>query len=398
MYGLYLAGVMIVTGGAIAFIGDKLGTKIGKKRLSIFGLRPRHTSMIITVLTGFLITALSIGMMAITSENVRTALFGMEELNANMESTRKALENVTLELFEAQREHKLADADLEKSKKEIADLKSEQDKLKAGNAELSALNSDLESQNKTLNDTNSTLESENKKLGEVNVTLTADNEKLNADNEKLEEHAKNLRDGLVAIREGNITLRAGEILSGGIVKGGRAFAAVDDDLNGLIETASKNIAERFGGEVDSAIWIYQPEMNDVTEKISSGNGEFFVRVTAAGNLVKGEPVRANLQLFRNNLIYKKNEFILSRNYEVNDSSDSEKIVSNFLTEVNHSAVVRGILTDPITGAVGAMEGTQLYQIVDIIENVRGKIILSAYAREETYSNGPLRLNIRVEKN
>ncbi|MBQ7630297.1 MAG: DUF3084 domain-containing protein, partial [Selenomonadaceae bacterium] len=46
MEGIYLIIVMIITGGAIAFIGDKLGTKIGKKRLSIFGLRPRHTSMI----------------------------------------------------------------------------------------------------------------------------------------------------------------------------------------------------------------------------------------------------------------------------------------------------------------------------------------------------------------
>ena len=60
MYGLYLIAVLVVTGGAIAFIGDRLGTKIGKKRLSIFGLRPRHTSNVVTVITGFVITALTI--------------------------------------------------------------------------------------------------------------------------------------------------------------------------------------------------------------------------------------------------------------------------------------------------------------------------------------------------
>ncbi|MBQ1511635.1 MAG: DUF3084 domain-containing protein, partial [Selenomonadaceae bacterium] len=37
MYGVLLIVVLIITGGVIAFIGDRLGTKIGKKRLSIFG-------------------------------------------------------------------------------------------------------------------------------------------------------------------------------------------------------------------------------------------------------------------------------------------------------------------------------------------------------------------------
>ena len=51
MYGVFLIVVLILTGGAIAFIGDRLSTKIGKKRLSILGLRPRHTSIIVTIIT-----------------------------------------------------------------------------------------------------------------------------------------------------------------------------------------------------------------------------------------------------------------------------------------------------------------------------------------------------------
>ena len=64
MYGVLLIAVLIITGGAIAFIGDRLGTKIGKKRLSIFGLRPRHTSIVITIFTGICITTLTFGVMA----------------------------------------------------------------------------------------------------------------------------------------------------------------------------------------------------------------------------------------------------------------------------------------------------------------------------------------------
>ena len=82
MYGVTLILVLAVVGGVIAFIGDRLGTRIGKKKLSIFGLRPRHTAIIVTISTGICITTVTFGIMAAVSENVRTALFGMERLNA----------------------------------------------------------------------------------------------------------------------------------------------------------------------------------------------------------------------------------------------------------------------------------------------------------------------------
>ena len=84
MYGVVLVAVLLVMGGAIAFIGDRLGTRVGKKRLSIFGLRPRHTSILVTIVTGICITGATFGIMSAVSENVRTALFGMEKLNAQI--------------------------------------------------------------------------------------------------------------------------------------------------------------------------------------------------------------------------------------------------------------------------------------------------------------------------
>jgi len=44
MYGVTLILVLAVVGGVIAVIGDRLGTRIGKKKLTLFGLRPRHTA------------------------------------------------------------------------------------------------------------------------------------------------------------------------------------------------------------------------------------------------------------------------------------------------------------------------------------------------------------------
>ena len=319
MDGIYLILVMIITGGAIAFIGDKLGTKIGKKRLSIFGLRPRHTSMVVTVVTGCLITGLSIGFMLFISENVRTALFGMEELRQTMDETLAELDDATENLLLAQAEFEKANTNLRESKEEILALKSEQeelraesDRLKEGNERLENTNAELSAQNENLSSTNTALEADNKKLGEFNVTLTADNEKLSSDNEKLttdnselEERNKNLREGLIAIREGDITLRAGEILTSGIIRGGRSAEEISADINALAEQATQNLIQRFGGDEDNSVWIYQPELHRIISEIESSKQDMVLRITAAGNMVRGEPVRSRLEIYPNELIFKE---------------------------------------------------------------------------------------------
>lgn len=425
MEGIYLIIVMIVTGGAIAFIGDKLGTKVGKKRLSIFGLRPRHTSMIVTVVTGGLITALSIGFMALISQNVRTALFGMDELRQTMNSTLEELDSATENLFKAQEEFERANANLKESKKEIASLKTEQeelraesDRLKEGNERLEATNAELAAQNENLSDTNATLEADNKKLGEFNVTLTADNDRLNSDNDRLtsdndklssdnqqlasdnselEERNKRLREGLIAIREGDITLRAGEILASGVIKSGRTGEEIAADINALAEQATQNLIARFGGDEDNSVWIYQPEFQRVISELENSGRDMVLRISAAGNMVRGEPVRSRLEVYPNELIFSKGEKILTKIYELSGENEPETVLRDFLTEINRIAAEKGVLTDPLTGSVGRMEGTQLYEIVDALLAAKGRIQLTATAREETTSQGPLRLNIKLEQ-
>ncbi|MBR4642134.1 MAG: DUF3084 domain-containing protein [Selenomonadaceae bacterium] len=411
MEGIYLILVMIITGGAIAFIGDKLGTKIGKKRLSIFGLRPRHTSMVVTVVTGGLITALSIGFMVLISQNVRTALFGMDELRQTMDATLAELDEATENLFKAQTEFERANENLRMSKEEIValkeeqeDLRAESERLKEGNEQLESTNAELTAQNENLSDTNAALEENNKKLGEFNVTLTADNEKLSSDNEKLsvdnnelEERNRRLREGIIAIREGDITLRAGEILASGIIKGGQSAEEISNEINMLAERATQLLTERFGGDEDNSVWIYQPELQRVIEEIESNKQDMVLRISAAGNMVRGEPVRSRLELYPNKLIFSKDEIILSKTYELGDDVQPEIILQDFLTEINRIAIEKGILSDPLTGSVGRMEGTQLYEIFDALSSAKGKVQLTASAREETDSQGPLRLNIKLEQ-
>ena len=94
MYGTVLVSLLALIGGLIALIGDRIGMKVGRKRLSLFGLRPKHTSMVVTVCTGIVIAAASLTILAAASSNVRTALFHMEELRVSLARSEARLDEL----------------------------------------------------------------------------------------------------------------------------------------------------------------------------------------------------------------------------------------------------------------------------------------------------------------
>ncbi len=394
MSGVLLITVLVITGGAIAFIGDRLGTKIGKKRLSIFGLRPRYTSIIITIFTGIVITTLTFGVMAAVSDNVRTALFGMEQLNRSMQETRDSLTAAQADLATAKTEQAATDAALLQSKDEVAKLQNQQKALEAESARLLAGNEELQAANGLLTDQNAALNGSNKEL-------TAANDALTQDNKGLEKRAEQLRQGLITMKEGDIIFRAGEIVASGVIQGNRSAAEVAADLASLATVANRNVAARLGADrSDQDIWVYQPEHDAAVETIAKSKQDIIVRITAAGNIVRGEEVRTTLELYPNSIIYRDKEFILARPYDMRngDAGEAEETVMNFLKDVNFAAANRGILPDPLRGTVGVMEGAQFYEIVAQLRGQRGPVVLSAYANGNTDALGPLRLKINVEKN
>jgi len=418
MYGVLLIVVLIITGGAIAFIGDRLGSKVGKKKLSIFGLRPRHTSIIVTIFTGVCITTLTFGVMAAASQNVRTALFGMEKLNQKMKTTQADLNQATADLQTAQQQQQEANEALDQSRKDVETLKAQQQELEAesqrlqeGNrllelakAELMqrndvlvAQNDQLGAQNSELSSANSSLQGQNSLLTGKNAELTGKNASLTSDNKDLEKRNQDLRNGLLTIREGDIVFRAGEVIASGVIRGNRTAAEVD---KALAQLASRNVSTRLGQNVsDKDVWIYKPEYNSAVQAIASSPQDMVVRIVAAGNLVRGEEVRASLELYKNRVIYKDREFILARPIALKGvgNGEAEQAVMGFLKEVNAAASAKGILPDPIRGSIGVMDGAQFYEVVNAINGAHGTVVLSAYAKGDTDALGPLRLIIKEEQ-
>ncbi len=77
--GFLLVPVLLLASGVIAWAGNMIGRRVGKGRLSLFGLRPRTTAQIFTVVTGMLINLVTVGAVLAFSRDTRVALFELRE-------------------------------------------------------------------------------------------------------------------------------------------------------------------------------------------------------------------------------------------------------------------------------------------------------------------------------
>lgn len=91
---IYLIVALIA--GGIAYLGNFMGKKIGRRKMTVFGLRPKHTSNLITALTGSLIAVTTLTLFAVASSEVRQLLKGVQE-------SRDELRRLQAELYQVQK-------------------------------------------------------------------------------------------------------------------------------------------------------------------------------------------------------------------------------------------------------------------------------------------------------
>ena len=399
MYGIMLIVVLVLTGGVIAFIGDRLGSKVGKKKLSLFGLRPRHTSILVTIITGILITTVTFGILAIASKDVRTALFGMNKLKAELNEKQSMLEEASGALVNVKNDLNTTKEEYAKSKK---DLEETQEDLEIAQQAAELLRQEqvaLQNRNQELWSDNQTLIEHNQSLAENNQFLLANNESLKADNLELEKTNSDLQEGIENIRERPIIYRVGELLASGVIKKTDDPVKIQNDLNQIIALANSKIIDRLGTEGSKdGVWIYPIEYQKAMDRLKQAKGDTVIRLIVAANLVKGDPVLTELEMHPNRVVYQENEFVYQKIYNVPiDGSNSEMLISDFLRNVNMTAINNGILPNPLTGTVGVINGNQIYAIEKALAENKGKdVLISAFAAADTEVLGPLRLHIYLK--
>ncbi|MFW5782870.1 MAG: DUF3084 domain-containing protein [Candidatus Muiribacteriaceae bacterium] len=115
-------GIMLFS-GLIAYIGDMVGFRMGKKKISLLGLRPRQTATLITIAFGVIITLITILFLSIISEDVKTALFQMEDIRAQIAKAQERIGSLQKEREKSLQNIKDLNDDIIDKKKEIEQLK-----------------------------------------------------------------------------------------------------------------------------------------------------------------------------------------------------------------------------------------------------------------------------------
>ena len=89
--------VILILGGVIAIISDRLGKNVGKARLSLFNLRPRKTAVVVTMITGTFLSALTLTALFASSKPLRRGVFHIDEIQTELNEARKELTKTEFE-------------------------------------------------------------------------------------------------------------------------------------------------------------------------------------------------------------------------------------------------------------------------------------------------------------
>jgi len=372
MYSLILIFTVIIISGLIAFVGDWVGLKIGKKRVSIFGLRPHHTAIVITVISGILIAIITVTMLAISSNDVRTALFGMEELKGK--------------LTYLSREVELRNTQLSSTKE---DLKEKITQLQEMEEKYQKLSEDIK--NKT---------SQLEELLIIREGLIEEKDKLIEEVEELNATIKALYSGIAWIREGEVILGSDEQIALIIIQGQRSIEEIKEELIGFLNEASNKVLA-MGAKKDErtnqVFIISQEEFEGIAQKIYDTDKEMIVRLLSSINVVEGEPIVAHFDVLENKLVFRIDEEIISEEIENSKvAGEVEKVLLTLLRKVNILAVEKGIIPDPKSSFVGSISAVNLYNSVKTIVESDTTMKVSIVSVYDTWSSGPLRVRMEAK--
>ena len=277
MSGWLLILALLVLGGILSTLGDRLGSRVGKARLSLFNMRPRRTAVVITVLTGSLISALSLGLMLLVSRQLRVGLFELDALQARLKTSREQLQASQKERQKARSETGRIEAELTIARerantlrKELEPLQTQRDKLES---ERERLSRDIKVRDADIRRTET-------ELNQVRNRIQAGEQEL-----------KTLERNLVALRRGAVVLSNGQTLATATVRLESADQA-KQVVDRLLQEANLIAYEKVRpGETPDRQIILVPRSDvERLKGIIRRSGTWVISIRSATNVLRGESV------------------------------------------------------------------------------------------------------------
>lgn len=440
---LVLIFAVIVLSGLVAYIGDQIGMKIGKKRLSLFGIRPRYTSMIITVITGILIASISISLLLLASRGVRMAVFDMErlirelgslnrqvqekddrlrEMADEIQNTTVLLTDIRLQKDQYQSELDAKAEELNKKKAELgfkteelerkqselnqklaeykvmeerlADAQTSYDKLARVNMELEkskgALDhkiDEIEQQKSELEKQKKVLEDEVESLDYAIVTL---NQELDLYSKRITEMGMEKLHLELQSDASDIIYRKGEIIyiESMTTIPGANFAKFSEVFNAYLGRANKVVQKRKVGidaESKQSIKIEPEEFYEIYKVLTAQPNEtLLISLYPWKNIWVNDIVEARITWQKNYKVFANQQNILEKELDATqDPKILEQQLMGILDEVSDRAIQGGLITNA-SGEVGSITFADVYNIVETIRKLPGNVKINVMAKKDIW--------------
>jgi uncharacterized protein (DUF3084 family) len=308
--GWLLILALLVLGGVLSTLGDRLGTKVGKARLSLFNLRPRKTAVVITALTGALISAVSLALLLLVSERLRVGLFELDQLQERLRDSRTAL-------VRSQAELRTRRAELESSRAEVGRAERGRRQALQGRTQALAAQRQAEtargraaSQLRTAEDRLGTLrrslqplQAQRDRLEKQQARLRREVSGRDAEIRRTEAELRQVREriaagarelkeletNVIALRRGDVVIASGEPLASAKVRLERPNQA-REAIDRLLQQANLTAFQRLlpGQKVDRQVLLVPRTDIQRLETMIRKPGTWVVSVRSAANVLRGE--------------------------------------------------------------------------------------------------------------
>lgn len=301
---------LLVLGGVLSTLGDRLGSMVGKARLSLFNLRPRKTAVVITALTGSLISALSLGLMLLVSERLRVGLFQLDQIQdkvregrvalarsqQDLQSNRLELAKNRVELLRSRQERNRAEQGrqqaLQSRSLAIASKRVVADQLAAAQQRVGSLRQELQ----PLQNQRQQLERERDRLSRDVKGRDAEIRRTEAELARVrrsiaagQQELKGLETKVIALRRGDVVIASGQPLATAKVKlrrGEEAKAVIDTLMQRANQTAFGLLLP--GQKPDRQILLVPRIDVEKLEQYLQRSGTWVVSIRSAANVLRGE--------------------------------------------------------------------------------------------------------------
>ena len=387
MTGWLLLLSLLILGGVLSTLGDRLGSRVGKARLSLFGLRPRQTAVVITVLTGSLISALSLGLMLLVSRQLRVGLFELNDLEARLRSSRSDLKGSRKAQRKARQQLEEARADEIKARKILADAQARAGELRSTLQPLQEQTRRLEAERQRLSQD---VRNRDAEIQRTDDELRAVRQRISSGEAELQQLEKNL----IALRRGDVAISSGQPLATVTLKLDRpdqARQVIDQVLREAnLQAFQKVLPEQAP---DRQIILVPRQDIERLEQAIRKPGTWVVLLRSAANVLRGESVVYAFPDVRPNVAITIEGEVLAKTTLASQDTHPEAVrnrinllLASTLSEVRR----RGSLSQGLQFDANAVNRLAR----DLTERSGGRVDLEAVAVRRSETADPIAIELR----